>query len=175
MPLGAVCGSSVATAAVMTKISVREMRRYGYSDRLATGSVAAGGTLGILIPPSIPLVIYGLLTRMDITRLFIAGVVPGIILAVAYMLAIHVKTAMQPEEGPAAPACRVSRALGGTGARVGSAGPVCCRDGKHVYRHLYDDRGGGDRCRRGVSVRPDAQASETAFSAIDVVVWMVPV
>ena len=81
----------------------------------------------------------------------------------------------QPEEGPDSSACRVSRALGGTGARVGSAGPVCCRDGKHVYRHLYDDRGGGDRCRRGVSVRPDAQASETAFSAIDVVVWMVPV
>ncbi len=103
MPLGAVCGSSVATAAVMTKISVREMRRYGYSDRLATDSVAAGGTLGILIPPSIPLVIYGLLTRTDIARLFIAGVVPGIILAVAYMFAIHVKTAMQPEEGPAAP------------------------------------------------------------------------
>lgn len=99
----AVCGTSVATAAVMTKISVREMRRHGYSDRLATGSVAAGGTLGILIPPSVPLVIYGLLTRTDIAKLFIAGIVPGVLLTLAYMFAIRVRTAIRPEEGPAVP------------------------------------------------------------------------
>lgn len=99
----AVCGTSVATAAVMTKISVREMRRYGYSERLATGSVAAGGTVGILIPPSVPLVIYGLLTQTDIARLFMAGVIPGIILTAAYMFVIHMKTTAHPEDGPAAP------------------------------------------------------------------------
>ena len=73
----AVCGSSLATAATMSKVAMPSMRRYGYADRLAAGSIAAGGTLGILIPPSVPMVIYGILTESDIGKLFIAGVVPG--------------------------------------------------------------------------------------------------
>lgn len=98
---GAVCGTSVATAAVMTKISVREMRRYGYSDRLATGAVAAGGTLGILIPPSVPMVLYGLITQTDIAKLFVAGIIPGLILIGAYIFTIHIVTKIRPGYGPA--------------------------------------------------------------------------
>lgn len=99
----AVCGTSVATAAVMSRISVREMRRHGYNDALSTGSVAAGGTLGILIPPSVPLVLYGLITRTDIAMLFMAGVIPGIILIGAYMATVWMRTRIKPEDGPAGP------------------------------------------------------------------------
>src|SRR5690606_16291628 len=80
----AVSGSSMATASLMTKVAMPSMRRFNYNDRLATGSIAAGGTLGILIPPSVPLVIYGILTQADIGKLFIAGVVPGVLLALAF-------------------------------------------------------------------------------------------
>ncbi len=81
----AICGSSVATAATMTKIALPEMRRFGYSDSLATGVIAAGGTLGILIPPSVVLVVYAYITEQDVGKLFIAGVIPGL-LAVALQL-----------------------------------------------------------------------------------------
>ena len=73
----AVCGSSLATAATMSKVALPPMRRFGYSDALATGSVAAGGTLGILIPPSVILIILGIMTQSDIGLLFIAGILPG--------------------------------------------------------------------------------------------------
>lgn len=82
---GAVCGSSIATAATMAKVALPPMKRYGYADGLACGSVAAGGTLGILIPPSVPLVIYGILTESDIAKLFIAGILPGLLLTALYM------------------------------------------------------------------------------------------
>jgi len=75
----AVCGSSLATAATMSKVAMPPMRKYGYADSLATGSIAAGGTLGILIPPSVILVIYGIMTESDIGKLFIAGIVPGVL------------------------------------------------------------------------------------------------
>jgi tripartite ATP-independent transporter DctM subunit len=74
---GAVCGSSLATAATMSKVAMPSMRKYGYSDALAAGSIAAGGTLGILIPPSVVMVIYGILTEQNIGKLFIAGILPG--------------------------------------------------------------------------------------------------
>ncbi|MCG8597338.1 MAG: TRAP transporter large permease subunit, partial [Kiloniellales bacterium] len=75
----AICGSSLATAATMSKVAMPSMRQYGYSDSLATGSIAAGGTLGILIPPSVIFVIYGILTQSSIGKLFAAGVIPGIL------------------------------------------------------------------------------------------------
>lgn len=84
----AVCGSSVATAATMAKIAVPEMTKAGYDDRYAAATVAAGGTLGILIPPSVPFMIYGILTETDIGSLFIAGILPGILATVLYMLTI---------------------------------------------------------------------------------------
>lgn len=83
---GAICGSSLATAATMTRIAIPQMRRAGYDDRLSTGSVAAGGSLGILIPPSIPFVIYALTAQESVPRLFAAGLVPGLLLTALYIL-----------------------------------------------------------------------------------------
>ena len=97
----AICGSSLATAATMSKVAMPQMRQYGYKDRLSTASIAAGGTLGILIPPSVVLVIYGLLTDTSIGKLFIAGVVPGILGVLFYLAAVRWTVARDPEAGPA--------------------------------------------------------------------------
>ncbi|MEM6742590.1 MAG: TRAP transporter large permease, partial [Pseudomonadota bacterium] len=97
----AICGSSLATAATMSKVAMPEMRRFGYDDRLSTASIAAGGTLGILIPPSVILVIYGLLTETSIGKLFIAGVIPGVIGILFYLGAVAFTVARTPEAGPA--------------------------------------------------------------------------
>jgi C4-dicarboxylate transporter, DctM subunit len=97
---GAICGSSLATAATMTRIAIPEMRRAGYDDRLSTGSVAAGGSLGILIPPSIPFVIYALSSEQSVPRLFAAGLVPGFVLTTLYMAAAIVVTAIAPSWAP---------------------------------------------------------------------------
>src|SRR5437660_1871001 len=102
----AICGSSIATAATMAQIALPEMRRYNYDDRLATGAVAAGGTIGILIPPSIIMVIYGLLTETSIAKLFLAGFLPGLLTVAGFMLAIAVMTRINPRLGP--PAARAS-------------------------------------------------------------------
>jgi tripartite ATP-independent transporter DctM subunit len=99
----AVSGSSYATAATMVKVALPPMRRFGYQDSLATGSIAAGGTLGILIPPSIVMVIYGIITETDIGKLFIAGIVPGILGILCYGAAVYVVTLLRPELGPPGP------------------------------------------------------------------------
>ncbi|WP_341703755.1 TRAP transporter large permease [Ferrovibrio sp.] len=98
---GAICGSALATAATMCRVALPEMRRHGYADSLATASIAAGGTLGILIPPSIILLIYALLTEQSLGKLFIAALVPGLLGTVLYMLAITVVTRLNPALGPA--------------------------------------------------------------------------
>lgn len=98
----AVCGSSLATAATMAKVSMPSMRRYGYDDALAAGSIASGGTLGILIPPSVILVLYGIMTGTDIGKLFIAGILPGVLSIGVYMVAITVTTRINPNAGPRA-------------------------------------------------------------------------
>ena len=97
----AICGSSLATAATMSKVAMPQMRRFGYDDSLSTASIAAGGTLGILIPPSVILVIYGLLTETSIGKLFIAGVVPGLLGVLCYLAAVRFTVARRPEAGPA--------------------------------------------------------------------------
>lgn len=96
----AVCGSSLATAATMTKVAMPPMRRYGYADSLAAGSIASGGTLGILIPPSVAFVLYGIMTRTDIGKLFASGILPGLLGAFLYVLAIVATTAIWPHLGP---------------------------------------------------------------------------
>ena len=96
----AICGSSLATAATMSKVAMPQMRKYGYKDSLSTASIAAGGTLGILIPPSVILVIYGLLTETSIGKLFIAGIVPGILGVALYLLAVTWTVWRDPESGP---------------------------------------------------------------------------
>jgi tripartite ATP-independent transporter DctM subunit len=98
---GAICGSSLATAATMGHVALPELRRYNYSGGLATGALAAGGTLGILIPPSVPLVVYAVLTQESIGKLFMAAVLPGVIAMLGYMLVIRIIVTFRPDAGPA--------------------------------------------------------------------------
>lgn len=93
---GAICGSSVATAATMSQVALPEMKRLKYSDRLATGTLAVGGTLGILIPPSVVLIIYALLAEQNIVKLFAAAFIPGLIAAIGYIIVIAVYVRMVP-------------------------------------------------------------------------------
>lgn len=97
---GAVCGSSLATAATISRVAMPSMRRYGYDDGLSTGAIAAGGTLGIMIPPSVPMVIYGILAETDIAKLFIAGILPGLLLIFLFATAISITTLRKPGSGP---------------------------------------------------------------------------
>ncbi len=99
---GAICGSSIATSATMTKVAYPSMRAHHYADYLAAGSIAAGGTLGILIPPSTLMVIYGIITDTSIGKLFAAGVLPGLVAIVLLCLAVQYMTWRDPEAGPRA-------------------------------------------------------------------------
>lgn len=94
---GAICGSSLATAATMGRVALPELRRYGYDGGFATATLAAGGTLGILIPPSVVLVIYAILTEQNIAKLFLAAFIPGILAAIGYMIAIAIYVRINPE------------------------------------------------------------------------------
>ncbi len=93
---GAICGSSLATAATMGQVALPEMKRYGYPGSLSTGALAAGGTLGILIPPSVILVIYAILAEQNIEKLFVAALIPGILAAIGYMIAISIWVRVSP-------------------------------------------------------------------------------
>ena len=93
---GAICGSSLATAATMGRVALPELRRYGYSGGFSTATLAAGGTLGILIPPSVVLVIYAILTEQNIAKLFLAAIIPGILAAIGYMIAISIYVRLYP-------------------------------------------------------------------------------
>jgi len=103
---GAICGSSLATAATMSQVAGPEMRRHGYSPALATGTLAAGGTLGILIPPSVILVIYAIYTEMSIGTLFVAAVIPGLLATTGYMVVVNIYARLYPASAP--PAARMS-------------------------------------------------------------------
>jgi C4-dicarboxylate transporter DctM subunit len=98
---GAICGSSIATAATMSKVAYPSMKKLGYSDALSTGVIASGGTLGIMIPPSTIMVIYGIVTETHIGKLFAAGVIPGILTAILLMVAVVIMTSRDPEHAPA--------------------------------------------------------------------------
>jgi C4-dicarboxylate transporter, DctM subunit len=99
----AISGSSLAAAATMGMVALPEMKRFNYDEALATGCLAAGGTLGILIPPSTVMIIYGILTEQPIATLFIAGIVPGILLTGLFLLVIYIMTSFKPELGPPGP------------------------------------------------------------------------
>ena len=99
---GSICGSSIATAATMSRVAYPQMKSHGYKDTLATGAIASGGTLGILIPPSTILVIYGIITETDIGQLFIAGILPGLVAITCLCLAVVFVTWRDPEAGPPA-------------------------------------------------------------------------
>jgi tripartite ATP-independent transporter DctM subunit len=98
---GAICGSSLATAATMGQVALPELRNHKYSGRLATAAIAAGGTLGILIPPSVPLVIYAILTEQNIAKLFVSAFIPGLIAMFGYMLVIGIMARIDPTSAPA--------------------------------------------------------------------------
>jgi len=100
---GAICGSAIATAATMGRVALPEMRRLGYKDTLASASIAAGGTLGVMIPPSILFLIYGIMTEQSIGKLFAAGIFPGILGTALYMFAVRWATWRDPAAGPAGP------------------------------------------------------------------------
>ena len=100
---GAICGSSLATAATMSQVAGPEMRKLGYSPALATGTLAAGGTLGILIPPSVILVIYAVYTEQSIGALFVAAIIPGLIATFQYMLVVTIYCRLYPDAAPRAP------------------------------------------------------------------------
>ncbi len=100
---GAICGSDTATTATIAAVALPEMKKYGYDDALATASVAAGGVLGVLIPPSVIFLVYGVATQQSISKLFIAGILPGILLMVLYMITVYIITARHPEQGPPGP------------------------------------------------------------------------
>ncbi|MEI6302301.1 MAG: TRAP transporter large permease [Betaproteobacteria bacterium] len=100
---GAVCGSALATAATMGRVAMPEMRRLGYKDSLSSAAVAAGGTLGVMIPPSIMFALYGLMTEQSIGKLFISGILPGILGTFLYMAAVWIVTARDPSLAPPAP------------------------------------------------------------------------
>lgn len=100
---GAICGSSLATAATMGQVALPELRRYNYSPALATGALAAGGTMGVLIPPSVVLVIYAVLAEQNVASMFIAAMLPGLVALAGYMITIMVYVRVSPGSGPAAP------------------------------------------------------------------------
>ncbi len=100
---GAICGSSPATAATMATVALPEMKRYNYSMELATGAVASGGSLGMLIPPSVVFIVYGIMTEQSISKLFMAGILPGLLIAGLFCLAISLSCRRHPELGPSGP------------------------------------------------------------------------
>ncbi len=97
---GAVCGSSPATAATLATVGLPEMRRYHYADELSSGSVASGGGLGMIMPPSVVLIVYGILTEQSIGALFVAGILPALVLTALFILCIMIWCRFQPEQGP---------------------------------------------------------------------------
>ena len=111
----AICGSSVATAATMSQVALPEMQRYKYAESLSTGSIAAGGIIGILIPPSVVLVLYGVLTETSIGDLFIAGFLPGVLTVLGFMAVIAIMTRIYPDLGAAGPRSSMGEKLAALG------------------------------------------------------------
>lgn len=107
----AICGDSLATAAAMGRVALPEMRRYKYADGLSCGSIAAGGTLGILIPPSMGFIFYALITEQSVGKLFLAGLIPGILLASLFIISITIRSKLSPGLGPAGPATTMKQKI----------------------------------------------------------------
>jgi len=97
---GAVCGSSPATAATMATVGLPEMRRYNYNDELSAGAVASGGGLGMIMPPSVVLIVYGVLTEQSIGALFVSGVLPAILITILFIICIYIRCTISPDQGP---------------------------------------------------------------------------
>ena len=137
---GAICGSSIATAATMAKVAYPAMSELGYSDRLSTGAIAGGGTLGILIPPSTIMVIYGVLTETNIGKLFAAGILPGILATFLLCLAVQWIVWTDPAAGPRGEALDLARAAAGAQGRMGGGDALYCGHGRHLRRRVHGHR-----------------------------------
>ena len=158
---GAICGSSIATAATMARVSMPEMRRFKYHDSFAAGSIAAGGTLGILIPPSVIMVIYGIMTTTSIGALFAAGFIPGLLALTLYMLAAAVVTARNPELGPRGERSSWSGAAARPLKDVWAVLLLFLRGHRrHVRRLVHADGGGRRRRLRRLPVRLGASHAD---------------
>ncbi len=132
----ALSGSSIASAVTMGRVAYPNMRRYGYGGRLSTGAVAAGGTLGILIPPSTGFVLYAILTEQSIGRLFMAGVLPGLMLTGLFLVTIAIVVRLRPEEGPPGPTFGLRERLGAT-ARAGGIMTIVALTIGGIYTGLF--------------------------------------
>ena len=156
---GAICGSSVATTATFGRAALPELRRYRYDPGFATGTIAVGGTLGILIPPSVILVVYAITTEQNIAKLFMAAFVPGILAAIFYCIVDRPRGAAQP--GARAAACEGERARQGRGDQAGVAGAPrrLRRRRRHLWRRVHADGGCGGRRHRDVPGRRRCRAS----------------
>ena len=129
-----ISGSSLATAATMGTVALPEMKKFGYNPSLAAGSVAAGGTLGILIPPSIGFVIYGIIIEESIGKLFMAGIIPGIVLALLFILTVYIQCRRHPDKGPRGPGLHHEPAPAFPQRGVGHAGAVHRGYRRHLPR-----------------------------------------
>jgi len=135
--LAAIMGDSVAEVVTMGQVAVPEMRKYKYDDQLATGSVAAGGTLGILIPPSLGFILYGILTEQSVGMLFMAGILPGILLTFLFLVTIWIITAFRPNAGPPGPKTSLKEK------------PVFIDHRGDLWRDIYAHGSGWRRCLWG--------------------------
>ena len=157
---GAICGSSLATAATMGQIALPELKQHGYSGALATGTLAAGGTLGILIPPSVILVIYAILTEQNIAKLFLAAMIPGLLAALGYIITIAIVVAAASPRAPARPirACPIAERF----KLLLAIWPVLARLLPRDRRHLSRRRSPPPRPRRSAPPAPASSRSSTA-------------
>ncbi len=130
---GAICGSSLATAATMGQVAIPELKKRRYSGELSTATLAAGGTLGILIPPSVPLIIYAVLTQESIGKLFVAAIIPGILALLGYVFVIKVLVSLHPEAGPTSEKSPLFTSLKITSQSITNFHRVCGGD----YQYLW--------------------------------------
>ena len=149
---GAICGSSLATASTMGQVALPELRRHGYAPALATGTLAAGGTLGILIPPSVILVIYAIIVETSIVTMFQAALIPGLLATLFFALTVRGYVALRPARGPGRRARELARAPRCDACDLAGRRDLRGGDRRHLRRPVHADRGGRDRRRRR---RPD--------------------
>ena len=150
---GAVCGSSTATASTMGQVALPELRRYRYSGALATGTIAAGGTLGILIPPSVVLIVYAIIVEVNIVTMFAAALIPGLLATVMFIAAVAVYVRLVPGLGAGGRGGAAERADRGVAGDAAGARDLRGGDRRHLRRHLQPDRRRGDRRRARRALR----------------------
>ena len=156
---GAICGSSVATTATFGRAALPELRRYGYDRGFATGTIAVGGTLGILIPPSIILVVYAITTEQNIAKLFKAALIPGLLAALFYCIAIAWIVRRSPELAPPLPrASAAASACARCCERLAGAAGRADGGRRHLRRRVHADRGRRRRRHRHAGGRPARSA-----------------